>query len=293
MLKPNKKSLRTRQVGDTQVLTDGQHQSNFQDPYHLILTLSWPKFFSVLILGFIFLNIVFGTLYWMLPGSVSNVKDGAFLEFFFFSVETLATVGYGVMSPANLSGHVVATIEILTGMVGVAVMTGLVFARFSKPTARILFSNNALIRDFEGRRVLMFRIANERHNRIVEASASVSLVRVEVNDQGENFVRIYDLKLVRDRTPVFAMTWTLIHPIDESSPLYNFSATSLTANRTRITVSVGGHDETIAATVYANHNYLAKDIMFDAHFVDILTILPNGDRAINMTRFHEIENVSN
>jgi inward rectifier potassium channel len=289
MLKPNKKSFRTLQVGDTQILTDGQKRNALQDPYYLILNLSWPSFFSVLVTGFILLNLAFGTIYWLLPGSVANTKEGSFLNFFFFSVETLATVGYGVMSPANLAGHIVATIEIMTGMAGLAVTTGLVFARFSKPTARILFSKNVLIRDFEGSRVLMFRIANERHNRIVEANATVSLVREEVNEQNESFIRIHDLKLVRERTPVFAMTWTLMHRIDEKSPLYGNSSKTLSANRSRITVSVGGHDETIAATVYANFNYFAEDIIFDARFVDILTYLPNGGRAINMTRFHEID----
>jgi len=289
MLKPNKKSFRTLQVGDTQILTDGQKRNALHDPYYLILNLSWPSFFSVLVTGFILLNLAFGTIYWLLPGSVANTKEGSFLNYFFFSVETLATVGYGVMSPASLSGHIVATIEIITGMAGLAVTTGLVFARFSKPTARILFSKNVLIRDFEWSRVLMFRIANERHNRIVEANATVSLVREEVNEQNENFIRIHDLKLVRERTPVFAMTWTLIHRIDENSPLYENSSKTLTANRSRISVSVGGHDETIAATVYANFNYFAEDIIFDARFVDILTYLPNGGRAINMTRFHEID----
>ena len=289
MLKPNKKSFRTLQVGDTQILTDGQKRNALQDPYYLILNLSWPSFFSVLVTGFILLNLAFGTIYWLLPGSVANTKEGSFLNFFFFSVETLATVGYGVRSPANLAGHIVATIEIMTGMAGLAVTTGLVFARFSKPTARILFSKNVLIRDFEGSRVLMFRIANERHNRIVEANATVSLVREEVNEQNESFIRIHDLKLVRERTPVFAMTWTLMHRIDEKSPLYGNSSKTLSANRSRITVSVGGHDETIAATVYANFNYFAEDIIFDARFVDILTYLPNGGRAINMTRFHEID----
>ena len=149
-------------------------------------------------------------------------------------------------------------------MVGIAVITGLVFARFSKPTARIMFSQNALIRDFEGDRVLMLRIANELHNRIVEATASLSLVRDEVNEQGESFIRIHDLRLTRQRTPVFALTWTLIHPIDERSPLFGYNTSELAANRSSITVSVNGHDETLAALVYANYNYVAEDIVFDA-----------------------------
>jgi inward rectifier potassium channel len=152
-----------------------------------------------------------------------------------------------------------------------------------------MFSHNALIRDFEGERVLMLRIANERHNRIVEATASLSLVRDEVNEQGERFIRIHDLRLIRHRTPVFALTWTLIHPIDERSPLLGYNASELAANRSRITVSVNGHDETLAALVYANYNYVAEDIVFDAHFADIISMTPEGGSVINLTRFHDIE----
>ncbi len=288
MIKPQRKLIYTLQVGDTHILTDSRHQSKLRDSYHLVLTLSWPRFFCILVLVYIFLNLIFATLYWLLPGSVVNAREGVFLDYFFFSVETLATVGYGVMSPASLTGHIVATVEILTGMVGIAVITGLVFARFSKPTARIMFSKNALVRDFEGGRVLMLRIANERHNRIVEATASLSLVRDEINEQGERFIRIHDLRLIRQRTSVFALTWTLIHPIDERSPLLGYNASELAANRSRITVSVNGHDETLAALVYANYNYVAEDIVFDAHFVDIISMTPEGGSVINLTRFHDI-----
>ncbi len=288
---PKRKPIRTLHVGDTRILTHGGSHSRLRDPYHLVLTLTWPGFFLALVLAFIVLNLAFGALYWLMPGSVANVHEGVFLDYFFFSAETLATVGYGVMSPATLAGHILATIESLTGMVGVAVITGLVFARFSKPTARILFSQHVLIRDFEGKRALMLRMANERHNRIVEATATLSLLRLEVNAEGEHFVRIHDLHLLRRRTPVFAMTWTLIHPIDEGSPFFGRSAAEIAAHRPRITVSVSGHDETMAATVYASHNYEAKDIVFDAHFVDIISETPEGERIVNMTRFHDIKPV--
>ena len=286
---PKRKIIRTLRVGNTRILTHGGHHSKLRDPYHLVLTLSWPGFFTSLVLAFLALNLMFGTVYWLMPGSVANTHDGAFLYCFFFSAETLATVGYGVMSPASIAGHVVAMIESLTGMVGVAVITGLVFARFSKPTARILFSRHAVIRNFEGGRALMLRIANERHNRIVEATASLSLLRREVNAQGEHFVRIHDLALIRERTPVFALTWTLIHRIDDKSPFYGLGAAEITAHHPRITVSVSGHDETMAATVYAHHNYEARDIIFDAHFVDIISESPEGERIVNMTRFHDIQ----
>lgn len=281
--------IHTVRIGDTQILTFRHRLNKLLDPYHLVLTLTWPQFFGGLVLVFMLLNLFFGAIYWLLPGSVINAREDVFLDYFFFSVETLATVGYGVMSPGSLHGHLVASVEILTGMVGIALITGLVFARFSKPTARILFSRGAVIRDFEGERVLMLRIANERHNRIVEASASLSLIRTEVDEQGESFVRIHDLRLMRQRTPVFALTWSLIHPIDEQSPLYGFDTAQLAASRSRIMVSVTGHDETMAATVYAGKDYAAEDLIFDGRFVDILRMTPTGDRVIDLTRFHDIE----
>lgn len=289
MTKPNSPRVRTVRVGDTQILTHRRSEGRLSDPYHLVLTLSWPRFFGALVLMFMLVNLAFGTAYWLLPGSVTNAREGEFFDYFFFSIETLATVGYGVMSPASLAGHVLASLEILAGMVGIAITTGLVFARFSKPTARILFSNRAIIRDFDGARVLMLRMANERHNRIVEATATLSLVRIEVNQQGESFVRIHDLNLIRQRTPVFALTWSLIHTIDERSPLHGIDAAQLAASRSRILVSVTGHDETMAASVYAGNNYEAEDLVFDSRFVDILSMTPEGERRVDLTRFHDIE----
>ena len=291
MTRADKPRVRSVRVGDTQVLIHGRHRSKLLDPYHLVLSLSWPRFYGVLVLAFSLVNLVFGSIYWLLPGSVTNARDGVFLDYFFFSIETLATVGYGVMSPASLHGHIVASIEIITGMVGVALITGLVFARFSRPTARILFSDRAVIRDFEGQRVLMLRIANERYNRIVEATATLSLVRVETNAQGESFVRIHDLHLIRERTPVFALTWTLIHPIDERSPLSGLDASQLAASRSRILASVTGHDENMAASVHAGTEYQADEVVFDGRFVDILSLAPDGGRVVDLTRFHDIEPV--
>lgn len=252
MITPKRSRGRTVHVGDTKVLTNQRQHRSLSDPYHMVLTLSWPRFFAGLVLVFVLVNLLFGTVYWLLPGSVANARESNFSDYFFFSIETLATVGYGNMSPASLMGHAVASIEILTGMVGVAITTGLVFARFSKPTARILFSNHTIIRDFDGGRFLMLRIANERHNRIVQASATLSFIRLEVDKQGESFVKIHDLNLVRKRTPVFALTWTLMHKIDEGSPLFDMDETQLTATHCRILVAVTGHDETVAASVHAD-----------------------------------------
>ncbi|HTY02271.1 MAG TPA: ion channel [Rhodocyclaceae bacterium] len=266
-----------------------RHMGRWQDPYHLVLSLTWLQFFGVLVLAFVLVNLVFGTLYWVFPDSVANARPGAYMDRFFFSVETLATVGYGVMAPATLAGHIVASVEILTGMVGIALTTGLVFARFSRPTARILFSRRAVIRDFDGRRVLMLRMANERRNRIVEATATLTLVRSEISIDGEAIVGLHDLPLSRDRNPVFTLTWTLIHVIGDTSPLHGLDHARLTADRSRLVVSVTGHDETVAATVFTGNEYGAADVVFGGRFADILHMTPEGDRVVDMTRFHEID----
>ncbi len=283
--------VRTVHVGDTKVLTTRHPHGRLSDPYHMVLTLSWPLFFTGLVLVFVLVNLLFGLAYWSLPGSIANAREGHFSDYFFFSVETLATVGYGSMSPASLMGHTVASIEILLGMVGVAITTGLVFVRFSKPTARILFSDRAIIRELDDARFLMLRMANERYNRIVEATATLSFIRLEVNAQGESFVRIHDLQLVRQRTPVFALTWTLMHKIDDGSPLFGLDRAQLMAAQCRILVSVTGHDETVAAAVYADKSYGAQEVVFDRRFADILELDAAGDRTVDMTRFHELEDM--
>lgn len=289
MIRSNRPRIRSVRVGDTQILTLKHRLGKLRDPYHLVLTLNWPQFFGVLLLVFSVVNLLFAFLYWLLPGSVANTHPGSFLDCFFFSIETLATVGYGVMSPAALSGHIVASFELLSGMVGFALVTGLVFARFSKPTARMLFSRRAVIREFDGQRVLMLRVANERHNRIVEATAKLSLVRDEIDARGERFIRIHDLRLLRERTPVFSLTWTLIHPLDERSPLHGLDAAQLATSHSHIVVSVTGHDETMAATVHAGSDYAVEDLVFDGRFVDILRTTPEGEPVVDLTRFHEIE----
>ena len=190
---------------------------HWSDTYHLVLRLSWPRFFLLVICIYLGVNTLFATLYWVVPGTVVNARPGAFADVFFFSVETLATVGYGVMSPGSLYGHLVASTEIVLGMLVTAVMTGLMFARFSRPTARVLFARNMVVTMFNGVPTLMVRVANERNNMILEASVRVTLIRRERTLEGELFYRVYDLKLDRDRSSAFALSWTVMHQIGRAS----------------------------------------------------------------------------
>lgn len=275
--------------GAAEVYRIGTRRTILDDPYHFILTLTWPRFYALVIAFYLAINLVFATAYWLVDGCIANARPGVFADTFFFSIETLATVGYGAMFPATLYGHTVAAVEILVGLMSLAIVTGLIFSRFSKPTARILFSRRMVVRPFEGTQVLMLRAANERNNRIVEANASLAMVRTEQNADGETFTRIHDLPLLRNRTPAFALTWTLIHRIDESSPLHGWTQESLLAARTRIMISITGHDETMAAAVHAYHDYLAEDLVFDSRFVDVMLRGENEERIIDLTRFHDVE----
>ncbi len=276
-------------LGNQEVIKIGVRSGALNDPYHFVLTLSWPRFFALVLVFFLATNILFATLYGLSPGSVSNARAGAFLDYFFFSVETLATVGYGEMAPGSIYGHTVASVEIFLGMISLAVVTGLIFFRFAKPTARILFSHNLLVREFEGQQTLMLRAANERHNRIVEAEATLGLVREETTAFGETFFRLYDLPLVRSRSQVFSLTWTFMHRIDASSPLFGWSKEALEASGARITVSITGHDETMADAVHALHSYPAERLLYAYRFADIILPEADGRRVIDLRRFHDVE----
>ncbi len=276
-------------LGNQEVIKIGARSGALNDPYHFVLTLSWARFFALVLAFFLATNILFATLYWLNPGSVTNARVGAFLDYFFFSVETLATVGYGEMAPGSLYGHIVASIEIFCGMISLAVVTGLIFFRFAKPTARILFSHNLVVREFEGQQTLMLRAANERQNRIVEAEATLGLVREETTATGETFFRLHNLPRARDRSQVFSLTWTFMHSIDETSPLFGWSKEALMASGARMTISITGHDETMADAVHALYSYPAERLLFGHRFADIIRTEGDGRRVIDLRRFHDVE----
>lgn len=220
---------------------------------------------------------------------MENARPGSFLDAFFFSVQTMASIGYGVMHPRTTYAHTVVTIESFIGLLGLAITTGLVFARFSRPTARVLFSQVAVIIPHNGVPTLMFRAANKRGNQILEAQLQVSLLRDEISLEGEFMRRFYDLKLLRSRTSAFALSWTVMHPIDETSPLLGATTESLVEEETTITVSLTGLDETVSQTIHARHTYTAQDILWNMRFVDIVSWTPDGERYIDYTHFHDVE----
>ena len=275
-------------LGNSEIRRVGGRSWNWGDLYHWILTLSWIRFFFLIGFLYIVTNLLFAGAFYVAPGSVTNARPDVFLDFVFFSIETLATVGYGHMHPDTNYGHVVASIEIWLGMVEVAVVTGLLFARFSRPTSRILFSNLAVVTNFNGRPTLMLRTGNERNNLIIEASVRAALVRREMTLEGQLFTRFYDLKLEREQTSVFALSWTIMHLIDASSPLFGKTQKDLHDEGTTLTVSISGMDDTLNDFVHARQSYSAEHIHFGHHFVDVLSDKVGDVRFLDFGKFHDI-----
>jgi inward rectifier potassium channel len=273
--------------GTAQLRRVGGSGWNLADTYHWLLAMPWRWYFAFTAIAYLLTNLMFAALYYAVPGSVANVRDGSFLDVFFFSIETLATVGYGTMSPATTYGHTVASVEILIGMLELAVSTGLMFARFSRPASRILFSRVAVVTKFNGVPTLMFRTGNERNNLILEASVRAALVRREATIEGQEFTRFFDLELERDNTSVFALSWTVMHRIVEGSPLYGMTQDQMLEDGAYLTVSISGTDDTLNDFVHSRHNYGPEDIHFDSHFVDILSERDGDVRILDFGKFHD------
>ena len=269
------------------VVAIGLRAALVNDLYHYLLVLPWTAFLTALAVVYLGLNLVFATLYLVGDAAIANARPGVFADAFFFSVETLSTIGYGQMSPGTLYGNVVMTVEALAGVLLVAVAAGLMFARFSKPTARVVFSKVAVVGPFNGMPTLSLRLANERRNQILDAQVSVALVRDERTAEGDWIRRFYDLQLARQRSPIFAMTFTVMHPIDADSPLRNASPSSLAAEGAELVVTVTGLDETTLHTIHARTSYLAHEICWDRRFADVFTQTADGRLAIDYRRFHD------
>jgi inward rectifier potassium channel len=253
------------------------------------MTVTWPRLFASFAGWFLVFNIVFSLLYYLVPGCVANLNPSGFLGNFFFSVETLATVGYGDMHPQTLYAHVIATVEIFVGMLSVALGTGIVFARFSRPTARFLFAKVAVVRPFEGQRVLMFRAANARQNIIMEATAQLRLIRDTVTVEGYRFRRVEDLKLVRSEHPLFVLGWNLMHVIDGQSPLAGETTESLSSVNAIFNLTLSGTDETTGQVLMARQAYPATAIRWDHTFRDIISPGNDGLDHFDYGKFHEVD----
>jgi inward rectifier potassium channel len=281
--------VRRLRLGARDIVTEGLARGVFHDLFHFFMTVSWLQLFSTFAGFFLGFDVLFGVLYHLAPGCIANLNPPGFAGAFFFSVETLATVGYGDMHPQTFYGHFVAMLEIFVGLMSLAVITGIMFARFSRPRARFLFTRNAVVRPIDGQRTLVIRAANERQNVVQDASARLRMLRSEVTQEGFRIRRVIDLPLLRSEHPMFVLGWTIMHVIDDASPLRGETAESLERSEAAFVLSVSGTDDTTGQTLMARAEYSHEDIRWNSTFLDILEESADGTLHVDYGKFHDVE----
>jgi inward rectifier potassium channel len=286
--KPARVHLVPRADEDAVTITKvGAQNRQLGDFYVRWMAATWRRFLLLFVSSFLLINLIFASVYYVI-GGIENTDPDSFTDAFFFSVQTLSTVGYGHWSPISLAANITVAIEAMVGILFAAVATGIIFSKFSRPTARVIFSNVAVINSFNGTPHLMFRVANQRNNRIVDARIHVALLRKETSSEGHRMRIFHDMELVRRQMPLLQLSWTVMHPLDKNSPLYGVNAEKLKEWDGEILVSLSGIDETFSQTVHARHSYLPDDIVPDAVFVDVVTRHEEDNGVeVNLARFHD------
>jgi inward rectifier potassium channel len=262
-----------------------------RDLYHLLVNLSWTKFFLIIFAGYFLINFIFGSIYYVI--GVENLRNAidkspmqSYLNAYFFSVQTFTTVGYGGMVPSGFTANFVASIEAMVGLLGFAIATGLLYGRFSRPSTRILFSRNAVIAPYRDKTALMFKLANQRNNDIIEVEANVLAVFV---DKGTNNRKYYGMKLERNSVYFFPTTWTVVHPIDEDSPFFNKTPDELKELQTEILIQFKGFDDTFSQTVHTKYSYSLDEIIWNAKFKPAFEPDDKGEIIFDLNRIHDYE----
>jgi inward rectifier potassium channel len=276
-------------IGGREIISTGLSNNLWTDFYHHCMTVTWLGFFVGVIAVFVILNGFFALLFAFGDHPIANLPPEHPGYLIYFSIETLSTVGYGFMYPQTHYGHVIASTEMFTGLVYAAVMTGLIFARFSRPRARFVFARTATIGRHDAKQTLMIRVANARHNRISNASASLWLIRTEQTPEDPSFRRFLPLELERHQNPVFVLSWTLFHVVDESSPLFGMTEKELSAMEAVLVLTLQGQDEHFASLVTDRWTYSVADLRFNHRYVDILETNAEGGLRLNYSRFHDVE----
>jgi len=258
------------------------------DLYHWLITTTPLRFALGIVCTYFGLNAVFALAYLACGNAIVNARPGSFIDAFFFSVQTMATIGYGLMSPSGIAANLLVTLEAGIGLFGIAVASGLMFARFTRPSAGVRFSNKLVVTSFEGNPTLMLRLANQRSDRIHEARIHVTLLRDEVTSEGHQLRRLHDLHLDRASTPMFGLSWTVRHTIGPNSPLYGKTPEELAASDTQILVVFAGHHSGFYQEVHARTAYDSSAIVWNVRFADIFLDLPDGRTAMDFSQFDEV-----
>ena len=276
-------------LGSYEFKKKGVSRFDLRDPYHLAVALTWPQFLAALLALYLSVNVVFAALFWLVPGSVANARPDSFADAFFFSIETLATVGYGEMYPATLYGHVVASAEIVCGLGFTAILTGLTFVRFSRPRAKLVFAANPVVAMHNGKPTLMVRIGNGRAGVLADAAAKLNVLLSETTAEGKLFRRAQELRLERAHIPLFPLSWTLMHVLDERSPLHGYDTARAIEADARVFVTLEARDPTLATSVHEIRTYVPEDIRFGMRYTDAVTIAEDGTPIADLRRIGALE----
>jgi len=266
-------------------------------PYHLLLTISWSGFLGVVTVTYLVVNLVFAVAYLAcgpdaLLGAGALMLGGRFSQSFFFSIQTFATIGYGQIAPNGIAANLVVTLEALVGLMYQALATGLLFARFTRPTAALLFSRRALVGPYNNGQGLMFRIVNRRRNEIIQLEAQVLFSAVEPDNRGGTVRRYLPLALERNKVTFFPLSWTIVHPIDGTSPLAGRTPEELDRAEAEILVLLSGVDEALEQTVHSRSSYRADEIVWNARFRSMFLVSDARSRiSVDVSCVHEIEPV--
>jgi len=265
--------------------------------YHYFLTISWPVFLAYVAAAYVLLNALFASAFVACGrGALTGFANQSLIERltrgFFFSVHTLATIGYGNIVPVTLAANALVALESLVGLLGFSLIAGIMFARFARPRAEIAFSNVAVVAPFRDKTALMFRIVNKKKNEIVEMSTTVLLARRKHDGASDVEREFIPLKLERERVVFFPLSWTIVHPIDETSPLYNSTAEDLRARDAELLILLNGFDETFSQNVYARSSYKADEIVWGARFRNMFNASDDdGTISVDIRKLHEIDRV--
>jgi len=258
-------------------------ENNF---YHWLLGTSWTSFLLLVVFVYLGTNLLFAFGYLACgEGAITSAEPGSLLDAFFFSVQTMATIGYGRMTPVGSWPNAIVTFEAFFGIVYSALTTGLAFARFTRPTAGVRFSKVAVVGSHDGVKTFKFRVANDRSSHIVEAQLRLWLIAESMTSEGERYRRSVELQLHRSESPVFSLTWTAMHSVDENSALKEYLGIPDIEQQWHLLITFTGYHESLANQVYARHVYLPRNVQENATFVDIVSVLPDGGRVIDLTNF--------
>jgi inward rectifier potassium channel len=282
-------TMRIGGASTVEIVKRGVARYDLSDPYHVAIELSWKEFalaFLGLELG---INIAFALLYLASPGCIANMRPGSFSDAFFFSIETLATVGYGTMAPATFYGHAISAIEIVCGLVFTAIMTGLLFVRFSKPRPKILFADQAVVTSHNGPPALMVQIANGRLTLLTNAVVRLGLVLLEEGIEGHRLRRLHDLALSNATLSLFPLTWTVMHEIDEVSPLAGYDAERFKERDARLVLTIEARDHVLGAAIHDMRMYTADEVLFGMHYAEAVTLDDQLRPVADLTRLSLVE----